>query len=239
MPYRIVQFENGTASIEDTVLNEPMHSRIGPLAEAKTLYLDQSKVIELLKVDTESPLVVYDVGLGLAVNALLPIEGALNGNFRRKLEIHSFENEIAGIQFALSHLDNFKFLESHQPKILSLLNNGFWESTHKEVIWKLHVGDFRQVDLTPLPSPEIIFYDFHSPKTSPELWNESIFNKVYDACKANKLKNINTLLITYSSARSVRDAMKAAGFYVGNGIPTSAKRDTTLATTLATSAHPQ
>jgi queuine tRNA-ribosyltransferase len=232
MPYRIVQFENGTASIEDTVLNEPMHSRIGPLAEAKNLYLDQSKLSEFLLTETERPLVIYDVGLGLAVNSLVCVETALSQKSNRKLEIHSFENEVAGIRFALENIHAFPFLETHRSMIQLLLTQGYWTSNDGVILWKLHVGDFRDIDLLGIAAPEIIFYDFHSPRTSPELWSQSVFEKIYLACKPIRDKNINTLLITYSSAKAVRTALSSAGFYVSKGIPTSAKRDTTLAYTL-------
>ncbi len=232
MPYNLVDFKNGTTSIENTLLREPMHSKIGPEAEAQAIYIAQSSLGTLLNQNCSEPLVIFDLGLGIAANALLAMDIALSIKPKRTLQIYSFENDITGLEFALDHLDTFQFLKPHREKSSFLLKNKKWTSDDAKIEWHLNTEDFLTCSLELFPSPEIIFFDFYSPKSTPKLWSLSIFKKLFATCKSNRGKNKNTTLMTYSSATAIRSALLLSGFYVGYGKPTPAKLSTTIATTL-------
>ena len=59
--------------IRDTVSGEVMHSVNDPTEEAHSLYVEQSRVMERLQAADAAPLVVWDVGLGAAANAMATI----------------------------------------------------------------------------------------------------------------------------------------------------------------------
>ena len=54
--------------------------------------------------------------------------------------------------------------------------------------------------------PAVVFYDTFSPATQPELWDESIFRNIAEGCPAG------SLLVTYCSKGSVKQALRNAGF---------------------------
>src|ERR1700759_3939718 len=65
----------GFASIRQRSSGEIMHSRSAPMDEARQLYVEQSRLAERLAAsNNQAPLVLWDVGLGAAANAMAAIE---------------------------------------------------------------------------------------------------------------------------------------------------------------------
>jgi tRNA U34 5-methylaminomethyl-2-thiouridine-forming methyltransferase MnmC len=54
----------------------------------------------------------------------------------------------------------------------------------------------------------LIYFDAFGARVQPELWTESIFQKMYDSLKEDGV------LVTYAAKGSVRRAMQAVGFLV-------------------------
>jgi len=71
--YEVIQQEAGFHSIYDKVSGETMHSVIDPMIESKVLYVDQSDLNQHLSKDLCEPLVIWDVGLGAATNAMAAV----------------------------------------------------------------------------------------------------------------------------------------------------------------------
>jgi queuine tRNA-ribosyltransferase len=61
------------ARIRDTLSGEVMHSVNDPIVEARSLYVEQSRLTERLLQPGLGPLVVWDVGLGAATNAMAAV----------------------------------------------------------------------------------------------------------------------------------------------------------------------
>src|SRR5262245_25173229 len=75
---------------------EIFHLRSAPIEEARSLYLKQSGLDEMLTQSAE-PLVIWDVGLGAAANALAAIhyyEEYSGQGVLRPMKILSFENDL-------------------------------------------------------------------------------------------------------------------------------------------------
>src|SRR5213082_285009 len=89
----------GFASIRQISSGEIMHSRTPPMEEARKLYVEQSNLVARVRLSPNensqnaTPLVLWDVGLGAAANAMAAIlcyeEQAINGPVR-PLRIISF-----------------------------------------------------------------------------------------------------------------------------------------------------
>ena len=114
----------GFASIRQISSGEIMHSRTAPMEEARQLYIEQSNLAERLRLsadeDPESaePLVIWDVGLGAAANAMAAIncyeEQAATGPVR-PLRIISFENDLDSLRLAFRHNRDFPYLRHSGP----------------------------------------------------------------------------------------------------------------------------
>jgi len=221
-------FENGTASIRDQEAGETMHSQVGPETEARMVYIEQSGLADRLETGTGA-LVLYDVGMGIASNALAALECAQALKSPRPLHIVSFENTLEGLRLSLEDSAHFQMQARHREKLEALIKTGEWKSPDGSILWELRLGDFEQQELS--LAPEVIFYDFYSPKATPGLWTLGSFERLFRACEKRKQAGLPSVLTTYSAATFVRSALLLAGFQVGYGAPTALKSETTVAAT--------
>lgn len=254
MAYQIETFPNGKKSIRGLNFAESMHSAIGPWEEANLIYVGQSRLNERLKNSEildgieQQPLVVFDLGLGIAANALALISSYQKISTiekTRDLHLISFENDLEGLRFALNHIESFPFL-GQSSDLVALIwerflcgaetqsekrNISLQNHSGARIEWELRIGDFKQEIYKPLPGPELIYFDFYSPKASPELWSRKIFDRLFALASLHS-NYLSSTLLTYTSSTAVRSALILAGFQVGYGTRTAAKLETTAACTL-------
>ena len=219
------------ASIRDRRSGERMHPVQNPMHEAQELYVKQSRVLDRLRLPLADPLVIWDVGLGAAYNAMAvlnAVQGESAGALTRRLQLVSFENDLDSLRLALAHPRWFPHLHHAAPQ--ALLRDGSWVSASGELEWRLMEGDFAVLSHQ-APSADLIFYDPFSLKADRELWTLSAFRRLLPQCAAHGAE-----LLTYSYSTSVRAALLAAGFYVAKGAATGAKAETTIALTPAAAA---
>ncbi len=223
----------GFASIRHVASGEIMHSRSDPMEEARTLYVDQARLAERLREPGE-PLVIWDVGLGAAANAMAAIrcyeEQAQVGPVR-PLHLVSFENDLDSLRLALLHRNVFPYLRHAGPP--ALLGNGAWESKHHPgVSWSLVSGDFPATIPEAATPPDLIFYDMFSGKTSGDAWTLATFRRLFAVCGHRAVE-----LFTYSRSTAVRARLLAAGFFVARGTAMGLKEQTTIALTPTAPQH--
>ena len=208
--------------IRDTISGEVMHLGSNPAQEAQSLYVEQSRLLQRLKERADEPLVVWDVGLGAAANAMAAILAVedIGTAAVRPLILVSFENDLDSLKLALDHPGWFKHLRHAAPR--ALLRDGRWASSAAPIEWLLLNGDFalRKFDA---PPPDLIFFDPFSFKTDSALWTLDAFRELAKACSKKA-----TELYTYTYSTSVRAALLAAGFYVAKGRATGPKSETTI-----------
>ncbi len=221
-----IAFE-GFASIVHTASGEIMHSRTPPMEEAQRLYIDQSHLAQRLTEGT-GELVIWDVGLGAAANAMAAIrcyEAAAALGPVRPLKIISFENDLDSLRLGRLHPDKFTYLHHAGPA--GILSEGRWGSKqYPGLTWELVEGDFLLTMRTASAPPDLIFYDMFSLKTCADQWTCVAFRDLFAACAGRAVE-----LFTYTCSTSVRATLLAAGFYVGRGRSTGQKSETTVALT--------
>jgi queuine tRNA-ribosyltransferase len=238
--YDIVTGPQGFSSIRQISSGEVMHSVNRPSDEANALYVEQSDLAaRLLKRDGDATeLVIWDVGLGAASNAmaaLLCFEKTLAGHGAealRPLRLVSFEIDLDPLKLALRFASHFPHLRHGAPH--AVLESGRWAHASGLLQWELHHGDFL-ARLEASPAPDLIFYDPFSAKTDTGLWTAGVFARLFRHCRPKPAE-----LYTYSAATAVRVALLTAGFFVAEGVGTGPKSTTTVAFTREQSArgHP-
>jgi queuine tRNA-ribosyltransferase len=209
--------------IRDMTSGEVMHPTRDPAEEACSLYVEQSRLLDRLAHAGLQPLVVWDVGLGAAANAMSAIravEDAAKPPESRQLTLVSFENDLDSLHLALEHMRWFKHLRHAAPR--TLLTEGRWSSNTAPIEWSLLSGDFARRKFEAAP-PDIIFFDPFSFKTDSSLWTLAAFRELAAACSRRPVE-----LFTYTYSTRVRAAMLAAGFYVAKGRGTGPKAETTI-----------
>ena len=228
--YEVHLSAEGFASIRQLKSGEIMHSVNDPVEEARKLYVEQSRLLEKLSPQSgklSRPLVIWDVGLGAATNAMAAIhavEAKLKaGDVLRPLQIISFENDLDSLKLAAKYPPLFRYLQHSAPHILT--RNNEWSSKDESINWKLLEGDFlARVQEAPLP--DLIYFDPFSYKTDTALWTVECFTQIFSQIQDHAVE-----LFTYSGSTAVRAALLASGFYVAKGIGTGPKADTTIALT--------
>jgi queuine tRNA-ribosyltransferase len=225
--YEVV-VRGGIGHILDRNSGEVMHPVKDPSQEARSLYVDQSRLIERLQAADAPALVVWDVGLGAAANAMAAIhaveaEQSIRGahHSARRLLLVSFENDFDALHLALRHPRWFKHLRHAAPR--QLLAQERWSSGKAAIEWLLMRGDFAHCKAA-APPPDIVFFDPFSLKTDSALWTLSAFSELAALFTKKEVE-----LFTYSCSTSVRAAMLCAGFYVARGQGTGSKAETTIA----------
>jgi queuine tRNA-ribosyltransferase len=219
-----------------------MHSINDPIEEARSLYVEQSRLVERLTEPVAAPLVVWDVGLGAGTNAMAAIQAveAMQATAamqavearppagrplaaQRRLTLVSFENDLDSLKLALRHPAWFRHLRHAAPR--GLLADDRWSNAAAGVDWLLLRGDFSTTKFT-APLPDVIFFDPFSFKTDSALWTLAAFRELANLLSAKAVE-----LFTYSYSTSVRAALLAAGFYVAKGRGTGPKAETTIGLT--------
>lgn len=223
--FEIVTTTLGVVSIRNKELNEIMHNPVGPWAEANALYVVQSKLAERLRAGGSDELVVFDVGLGAAANALAALQCARGIANARPMRIVSFERELELLRYALKHADKFAHFEGFTDAISTLLEKGQWSGGN--ISWELRHGDFRELIETEKHRPHLVYFDPYSSKVNREMWSVDCFKSVRRVSR--EAADGGTLLFTYSQATPVRVALLAAGFFLGHGPASGPKEETTIA----------
>lgn len=222
-PFEIVTTRTGAVSIRDNATQEIMHNPVGPWAEANSLYIDQSRMRSRLAVNLPGELVVFDVGLGAASNALAALHCARGLKQRRALKLVSFERDLELLRFALRNAHCFSHFEGFESAVQSILDHGHWQESGIE--WQLRHGDFLSLIDREEERAHIVFYDPYSFKQNSEMWTTEAFTKVHRVCVRSETEG--GILLTYSQATPIRVGMLLAGFFVGAGLASGPKEETT------------
>jgi len=237
--YEVVDNAEGYSSIRQISSGEVMHSVSRPSDEARRLYTEQSCLAtRLLSGDREADaLIIWDVGLGAATNAMAVVQCfeellAEGKTPQRKLVLVSFERDLDPLRLAASDAKRFEHLRHPAPH--QLLGKKVWEHSSGLFRWELIEGDFLET-FPGAQAPDLIFYDPFSSKTDAPLWTQQTFAALFAHCGAKPAE-----LYTYSASTAVRTTLLRAGFFVAAGVGTGPKEDTTIAFTRKGSAatHP-
>ncbi len=215
--FTLVPVASGAISLRSVLYGETFHPVVGPMAEARGLHVGQSRLVERAAI--VEPLIVWDVGLGAAANAVAVME-ALAANPSR-VELHSFDHSLAPLDFAVRNAEALGYLVPWREAAATLVDQGRVDVG--KVAWFFHPGDFRSG--VAAPPPHAILYDPYSPAANPGMWTlehfQRLFSRLTEPCT----------LTSYSRSTAVRVTLALAGFHVGRGTATGEKNETTVAAT--------
>ncbi len=218
--FTLVPVASGAMSLRSLLHGETFHPVIGPMAEARGLHVAQSRLLD--RASENDPLIVWDVGLGAAANAVAVLEAV--AGYSTRVELHSFDHSLAPLDFAVRNAEALGYLVPWKAAAAQLVINGRVELG--EITWFFHPGDFReQVSAPPAPAPHAILYDPYSPAANPGMWSLDHFRRLRSALSQP------CTLTSYSRSTAVRVTLALAGFYVGQGSATGEKDQTTVAAT--------
>ncbi len=223
--FDLVTLKGGARAVRHTGHGEVMHP-VGPWEEAQALYVAQSNLARRLAEDGPA-LVIHDVGLGAATNAVAAFTAARNlGDLqRRKMHVVSLEVDLAPARLALGDAVGFPFLSPWHDVVRTVLEHGRWEEGL--LSWELHVGNALETWTRPLPKADLVFFDPFSPAANPTMWTPAAFALLRAHCRDD---GAGCQLFTYSAATRTVVSLLLGGFFVGHGVATHGKTTTVAAT---------
>ena len=214
-------------AVYSSVYDEKMHPGLGPAAEADLLYVRQLKIPERMR-EANGEFVVWDVGLGAAANAI----GVLRAtrDIARPLRLISYDNTAEPLAFALENADALGYVGEYRGHIQSLMDSKRveFQNGRSTVTWEFVLGDFPswlEREGSNQPAPHTILFDAFSPVKNPAMWTLPLFTNLFRLLDPQRPCN----LTTYSRSTMFRVTLLLAGFFVGRGVATGVKEETTVA----------
>lgn len=196
---RLMQTEDGSATLYVPALDEHYHSVKGARAEAEHIYIEMGMMHALGGRSDEGKLRVLEVGLGTGLNALLTLERC--------------EHEGACVHYDAVELypltwEEIAPLGYSDAEVFRVLHDSAWEEdvklTSHFTLRKLQ-KDVRNVNIAPV---DVIYYDAFAPEKQPEMWTHDLMERMYD------LLNPCGVLTTYCAKGVVRRMLQLVGFKV-------------------------
>lgn len=221
--FEVVSTRSGARAVRHRGHGEVMHP-VGPWEEANRLYVDQLGLEKRLAVHSEEPLRILDIGLGAGTNAIAALAKAASMGSRRQrpLEIVSLEHDLSPLRLAVADPEGFPWVGSFAHAARRVLEEHTWEE--QSLSWRVLLGDatttIREID----GQFDLVFFDPFSPEANPSMWTVDFLRAVRSVAKYE-----GAMLATYSSATPTRVSMLLAGFFVGQGLSTGTRVETTIA----------
>ena len=198
---KLEQTADGSYTLYVPELDEHYHSVKGALTESQHIFIDMG----LKHSSVPSPRIL-EIGLGTGLNCFLTL---LNAE-EEKRHIH-----YTGIERFPLDMDVIKKLDypsiigkRHEQDYLAI-HQAPWEEDVALSSWfTLHKiqGDFTHYDF--IKGYDIIYFDAFAPEKQPEMWEQSLFNSLYE------ILNEGGILTTYCAKGVVRRMLQQAGFIV-------------------------
>lgn len=205
MNREIYTTSDGIPTLHIPSWNESYHSKHGVLTEASHVFIQNG----LLKLEKQQ-LNVLEIGFGTGFNALLTFfENQKLGKYIRYFGIEKFPLKLDELE-KLNYQHFFPDTELAKEVWYAMHTNdeNYFKENYQNFNFKLIKLDFFDLKSIDLPAIDLVYFDAFGARVQPELWENNLFEIIYD--KMNK----NGLLTTYSSKGSARRAMQSVGFKV-------------------------
>ncbi|MDE6444318.1 MAG: tRNA (5-methylaminomethyl-2-thiouridine)(34)-methyltransferase MnmD [Muribaculaceae bacterium] len=186
---------DGSTTIYRKDLNEHYHSVKGALTESEHVYLNLGWERTLSGKDAVR---IFEVGFGTGLNCALTAKAAL----RSEKSAEYFSVELYPLPTCITER-----LEYAGDDDFKAVNEAPWnEEAVINPFFRLYkIND----DLLTMNIPErldLVYFDAFAPEKQPELWEERVFRKMYEAM------NPGGVLTTYCAKGSIRRMLQHIGF---------------------------
>ena len=197
------------------------HSKSGAVEESFEKYIKPTLIPQIAK---RGNVRILDIGFGLGYNVAAAIDSILESNKGCHIDIVSFEKDTE--LFELIKKNDAPFKAYHLIKEVAQKY-----ATGKDKLdldfCNLHlaikIGEATENIKSVNGKFDACFLDAFAPKKNPELWSTDFFKDIFLHLRQN------SILATFSCARSVRDNLKAAGFKVEDGPIVGRRSPSTIA----------
>ena len=211
---------DGSSTLFLPHLNEHYHSIHGAIQESVHVFIKNG----IQKIPSNiSQVNILEIGFGTGLNALLTLDYSNKNNL--KVNYHTIEPYPIQDEKIWSSLNYCKLLNNKLNDHFKILHKSSWN--HEKLITSLFSfykynstveSSFLKMDFY-----DVIYFDAFSPRSQPELWDESVLEKMYLVLKKNGF------LVTYCSKGIVKRKLKKIGFVIDSLPGPPGKREMTFA----------
>ena len=198
---KLEQTADGSYTLYVPELNEHYHSVKGALTESQHIFIDMG-----LKHSSVPSPHILEIGLGTGLNCFLTLITAEETH--RKVYYTGIERYPLDMG-TISKLEYPSIIgKGHEQDYLAI-HQALWEVDASLSPWfTLHKiqGDFTHYAFE--KGYDIIYFDAFAPEKQPEMWEQSLFNSLYEVL------NEGGILTTYCAKGVVRRMLQTAGFIV-------------------------
>lgn len=203
MERKIIVTNDGSVTIHLDEWNESYHSKHGAIQEAYHVFIKNG----LDNFKDESKVSILEIGFGTGLNSFI----TFLEHKKRNLNI-----EYVGVEaypISTEEVDQLNYVDelkaSEYKSVFSLMHESKWEDEIKmDSTFTLTKRKQLFQDIIDKEKYNLIYFDAFGFRVQPELWDESIFKKMYDALLSNGI------LVTYACRSSIKKAMLSVGFQV-------------------------
>jgi tRNA U34 5-methylaminomethyl-2-thiouridine-forming methyltransferase MnmC len=199
--------EDGSHSVLSEQFGVTYHSTHGAIQETQHVFIDAGLKNVLLQNLDE--IAVLDIGFGTGLNALMTFVEA--ERLGLKMRYIAYEKYPLSIEAAKTL--NFNAVLGISNDILTMMHTCSWDIVHQltpQFSFEKRLSDIENIDIK--NSINLIYFDAFAPEVQPQLWEQPMMQKMYDAlCPKG-------VLTTYCAKGIVKRALRAVGFHV-EGLP--------------------
>lgn len=201
MRHKIIDTVDGSKTIFIPEMDEQYHSVNGALTESEYVFVDKGYRYH----KTETPC-IFEVGFGTGLNALLTALEAKKS--KRKTTYITIEKYPVGPKL-LKELDYGRLISKEAESVFNSIHAAQWEKeqniTNYFKILKIR-SDLIDYIFENSNIFDIIYFDAFGPDKQPNMWQASIFNKIFEASASN------SVFVTYSAKGSIRRQLQDCGY---------------------------
>lgn len=218
---KIFETQDGSHSIYSESYGVSYHSKYGAIKESMHVFIQAGL---FYRIPGAEQLSVLDIGFGTGLNALLTLVEA----GKRQLPVYYEAIEAYPISVEEAAQLNYPvLLDSNLSDIFLQMHEMPWgESRQITPYFSFCKKQSRFESLGYAEAFDVVYFDAFAPNAQPELWEEDILKKMYDALKEKGV------LTTYCAKGVVKRCLKRLGFAVESLKGPPGKREMTRAVKL-------
>ncbi len=199
MKIAIEKTADGSPTLYREDIDEHYHSVKGALAESRHVYLETGW---RKSAETARRVRVFEVGFGSGLNAAITASAALDSKTATDyyaVELYPLPKDTIDIVA--------NGIEKEYREVFENVNDAPWEIA-TEINPYFYILKLKADLLTiELPSDlDVVYFDAFAPEKQPEMWDEAVFRKLYNAMKPG------AILTTYCAKGSIRRLLQQIGF---------------------------
>ncbi|MBD0832084.1 tRNA (5-methylaminomethyl-2-thiouridine)(34)-methyltransferase MnmD [Aestuariibaculum sediminum] len=207
MKREVVITGDGSSTIHLPQWNEQYHSKHGAIQEAYHVFIKHGLHHIIETNSGTSSVSILEIGFGTGLNAFITLLES------EKYELNINYYGVEGYPVLKDEIHQLNYPEQldakTKAKLFYNLHDVTWEESHNVTSKFTLIKQKRFFnEINEKAKYNLIYFDAFGARVQPELWTESIFQKMYDALQ------LNGVLVTYAAKGSVRRAMQAVEFKV-------------------------